>query len=278
MNYVTSEFLSKIDACAPVRKIVEEKYGGRAAVLDLINDPDIAITHLQWGQDYVSYDAEEEAAFNKRLQIIDSTDIRGSSKITESHNIYDSVNIKKSNEIKSSIAISNSYRVVYGKHITGSAIVDTSEFVTDSIGVVRGRHISNSYQVYNSNTVDSSTYILNSREVHSCFYLNFCDTIDSSAFCMGCNNLNTSIACWNISQKEYHIFNKPVMPATYNMVWRELNELMEEYPIRRIKSADGSYQQWVLLSEDSYKAPAEYYDFFSSLPNFDENIYKQILL
>jgi hypothetical protein len=180
----------------------------------------------------------------------------GSKNINESNNISHSKIVEGSECVYNSFLVTNCYGVVDSKNITDSTNVVCSEFVVGSRGV------------FNGNMITDSNFV-------SAFAKGGVRDITDSSFIMSCSNLKNCLFCEGISDKEYHIFNKPVPPKTFEAIYKQMDlilgtfevHLTLEWPKGTVPLDTPRINRNVI--KQFRDLPDDFWEWVATLPNYD---------
>jgi hypothetical protein len=283
--YLTLDILKKNNACGQGVDWFSQNYPDGAELIDVIRDKRVATEFLHWGYQHLSINEAEYQAYLERLQIevekpwtiyegrivknseyvskservTNSSFVFGSKQIKDSHNVNHSKMVERSEMIYNSFLIDNSKRVLDSKNITDSANVICSDFVVGS------------YSIFNGSMITDSGYV-------NGFSRGSSRDITESFFIMSCKNLRHCLFCEGISDKEYHLFNKPITPKLYEVISKQLWDILEgrdltftkEWPENTVPLDTPRVQRNLIKQHKDL--PDEFWDWVKTLPNYDPTV------
>lgn len=212
-------------------------------------------------------------------------------------NYYNCQNIQDSQYVVNSSDIDFSSFVHDSTQVSHSTDVFKSNDVTNSLRVFESEFVYNSEKIYKSNNIEDSNNIIlskgvyNSRNIYtcenimSCGELRHCDNMTDSAFCADSKNLKNCLFCYGLEDREYHIFNKPVDKARFDVVFKQYQRLMggieldytrEPWPesmlVPMIPNLFSYYHKHYRQLDDRF------WRWSRSVPNFDADLLYKITL
>ena len=198
-----------------------------------------------------------------------------------------------SSDIRSTNIAIDSAHVWLSTFVINSKHVSNSDFIIDSVDVWRAKDvfgssgvkesydIRNSIDVKNSRLVDNSTGVLNSflvsgsGDVRNCYGLKNCNVVKNCLF------------CFDINRKQDYIFNQKVSGDRFVEVWQDIKNF-NFYPsysksreliiYGRNKIFFFSMPRMMVIDNKTAwrKMPEKMRQYITSLPEFDEKIFKAI--
>ena len=159
--------------------------------------------------------------------------------IQDSQYIVNSKNVDSSTFVHESTDISHCSDIYRCDDVTNSSLVFDSQFIYDSEKIYAVTNATKSCNVLVSARVYNSANIYVCSDVNSCGELRHCDKMENSFFCAESKNLKKCLFCYELEDKEYHIFNQPVSKEMYDIVLSqymrqtkdmELDYLREPWP------------------------------------------------
>lgn len=272
--HITLELLQKRAACQEALDFFAKHYPDGAELIDLINRAHLPDQFLHWGFQHLETSEEEKEAYRKKMKIVDSVGVYGSSDInqsyiitdsrcvdnsnnihssknvTNSNNIYNSTYIESSNQIWKSFVIENSFRVLDSKNVVQSNEVISSDYVVESSGVYESSNIVNSIAIWKS------------------------ETMTNCGMCFGCHNLNHALFCEQIQDGEYMLFNKPIDKVRFNIIYRQFcNQFKPQLTLMSTTWQKGSapriYRDYRKHTQDISES---FWEWVKTLPGYNPDI------
>ena len=280
--YLTREILDKHNACGQGVAWFVEHYPDGAELIEIINDKRVNVPFLHWGFQHLTVSEEERQAYYTRLKIdvpypwsvyqcrdvSNSSYISDSEKVSDSSFVFGSKNVNESNNISHSKIVDGSDCVYNSFLVTNCYGVVDSKNITDSTNIVCSEFVVGSHGVFNGNMITDSNFV-------SAFTKGGVRDITDSSFIMSCSNLKNCLFCEGISDKEYHIFNKPVPPRTFEAIYKQMDlvlgafeaQLTLEWPKGTVPLDTPRINRNVI--KQFKDLPDDFWDWVATLPNYD---------
>ena len=274
-NIIASEYLkiTKILSWGEARKILLEENGKTERDIEedsfgLLKTNNIVLSK------FVNY---SRFIFNSSY-IDNSNYINSSRYIQRANNVYHSYYVYKANNIEKSTLIS------YSQHAIDSDMISNSMFIEKSVNIESSQYIKKSNHILNSKYIEYSEIIINSEH------------IENSRFIKNCKFLQNCLFCYNIKAKENYLFNKKVSEERIKEIKEQLSEIeIDNYSYRecevpviinnlpKMKAIFGDNSKIPLYEIKSQNADfsnisSGIWDYIESLPEFDEKIFKNIIV
>ena len=282
--FVTVETLKKLNACDQGLKYIERFYANGANIIDLINDRHIPKDFLHWGREHLTLTDEEFKAYCRVCNIENtesfwySCDIKNSKNIVKSKLVDSSTGVFQSTEVVNGIDVVNCEQIEDCAQIFSSNWVARSSKVFSSSNVEESENICDSSSVIRSKNIVYSKDVLNSSEIMSS------NNITNSASCFGAKSLKNCLFCCDISDKECHLFNKPVEKERFEVYKRQYEKIMEHERLALVKDwperLSASEVPILDLNMSHYydQVHDTFWKWARTLPNFDEQIFYNITM
>ena len=281
--FITADLLRKHQACEQGIRYIERFYPNGAEMIDIIRDKHISKDFLHWGREYLTNGPEELAAYCESCNITEtegfwySVNIHNSKYIVKSKDVKDSRGVFESSNVINCKDVVNTDDVENSSQIFYSTMIDGSDKVCKGTNIVSSTNICNSTMVARSmNVIDSST-VFDSSEIMNC------NTVSSSHFCQNCTDISNCLFCDGLSGAEYHIFNKPADPKSYELFEKQYLKYMSvqlsfiaEWPVNLIV---GTHVAPTRKFDDWYHPiPDKFWKWVRTLPNFDSMLLYNITM
>ena len=287
--FLTLEILEEKKACE-LGKIWMNKYfpnGGE--LVDIINHERVPADFLHWGYTYLNPTQDEKQKYWDKLNIncdnpktiYHSKNIFNSSHITDSRHVENSSYISSSKNILNSVIVFGSGTISNSKQIFNSSMVNNSEKVyistqiNDSENILLSTNITNCQSVMHCNTIIDSKFIQGNED-------NKCNNIINSQFIINSNNLKNCLFCSNLNDAEYFCFNQQIDIIKFREYSTKIQEYLNNWNINYI--TDWGYYEmpinFPIINQTDllYKnLPQSFIEWICSLPEFDSNIWNQII-
>lgn len=241
--FLTNEVLDRYGACGTGRKWFDRNFPNGGELIDVINHATVTPYFLNWGYAHLDVSHDEAAAYWKKMNvtncelttIYESNDVDSSGIVSQSSFVKDSSYVFRSNHIERGNSIFGS------SYVEGGSLVYNSDFVYDSKRVVDSKNVTNSEEVVSCDYVVNSRAIYNSTVINDSSFVGgiarrACSHISNSSFIADCHNLNRSLFCYDIEGGENIIFNKQVSIADYDLISRQLNQVIDVWMPRLTKN------------------------------------------
>lgn len=219
------------------------------------------------------------------------SDFVGCSNYYNCQNIQDSQYIVNSNEVDSSSFVHNSTGISHSTDVFKSDDVTDSLQVFDSQFVYSSKKISGSTNIENSHNILISKGVYNSRNIYACTNvmtsgeLRFCEDITASNFCVDSNNLKNCLFCYELKDKEYYIFNKPIDKERFEVVLKQYQRIMNELELAYLRESwpesmliPGSPNPHSYFFKHYEQLPDKFWRWVKTVPGYDiDLLYKMTL-
>lgn len=286
--FLTNEILEKHDACAVGKKWFNRYFPEGAEMLDIIKSPKANIAFLHWGFENLTATQEELEAYWDKLNITNCD----RATIIKSHNVDSSDTVIRSQDVSGGSYIFSSKKIKKSNIVANSATVENSHnifessFVYDSFNVLNGQNITNSHNILNSSFVVNSHSIFNADNVTDSFVvfdLKAKETKDVSncGFVADCERVSYCLFCTDLVDKEYHVFNRPVSKAQYEMIKRQLMSIIEGYEAHFVedwgkKTIPLEIPNITHIAMYHAHLPEDFWEWVKTLPGYDPKVLYQI--
>lgn len=272
---VTLELLNKYNANKScVDYLVENDLDG-ADLMDFIDRA--PLDFLYFLREYLKFNEEETEAFNKTLELKNSTNVWYSRDVESSSNINLSVDIVNSNMIYNCEKVEDSSFISYGYMIKNSNNVYNGRNVYDSDSVIEGNNINASEQVAYCSDISWSENVFRCANLSDCGFSYQSKNLKDCWFCGFVKDSSNCLFCDEIEGKEYYIFNEKVDPQTYAEIMEELRERLLGESARMIEINDEAYSAGERLHFSTrydsvfYGLSKEFYGWVGTLPNYTDD-------
>jgi hypothetical protein len=290
--FLTLDYIIKKGACNEGQMWFKRNFPEGAELIDVINSRTVSDAFLDWGMRSLKPSPEEWAAYYKKIEVdcgeFNET-IQNSKRVKNSENVVNGKDVSDSKNIYDSTDISNSEFILQAEFVDNSKRVYSSSYVYDSENVYQSLNVTNGSNIRTSSYILDSSDVFNSTEVSSSHYItadNDGDTknIDDCWFIKKGTNLSHCLFCCNLSDKEYHIFNKPVDKKHYDVIIRQLSSLVKDYKLwltRDWKVEEIPLSKPTMIKENNYihrNFPKHLLKWLKTIPGYDAAIVYYILL
>lgn len=208
--------------------------------------------------------------------------------------LYKSFRVRNSRTVDSSNGVSDSKAIINGNNIDTSIGVYQSDYISHSYNAYNSEYnidVINSYNSrlsIDSENVDNSKEVIHSKNVYHSFYIKESSNIESSFLILGskniinslalrkCYNVSNSLFCYDISNKEYYIFNKKVKRERFLEVMESFSQIyyiqmtMIEYD-KKCRAILNYKPEWASTIRDIF------FDITFRLEEFDLELLENIL-
>ena len=285
--FITETTLERFNACENGKKWFARHFPEGGELVDVINHRLISPEMLHWGYTNLPTSYEERAAYWTKLAV----DEKSRSTAYESDNIINSSWVSKSSRIDnasyifSSKDIKNCEDILLSEMVEDSTLIFGSEFVYSSSCILHSKNINNSRNIINSNYVVNSHSITNAVTVTNSAYvsaliLGGTSQIRDSRFIADCHNLKHCLFCHNIKDSEYKIFNKQVDEADYELIVRQLDNILMAWEVELVKNNEWPTHTIPLdmpiiqrhLGKQWRNLPEKFWRWVRTLPGYDKSI------
>jgi hypothetical protein len=269
--FITVDILQKRGACQEYLDYFQKHYPNGVEMLYMIEKAHTPIDNLFWGYDYLDPGAEEVAAYNKKLQIINSigvyhsVNIYNSEAVSESENVENSKYIYRSFEIKNSKYISDSALIENCKYISSANFVNNSDYILNSDNInnckniCQSNFITDSFSIFKSNNILQCNSIWNSENLTNCY------------FSMDCLNSKHLLFCLNLKDAEYYLFNKPIERERFEVIKKQFLHYVQD--LNLAEDWDIAWDINPKLNHDYRKhtknIPNSFWAWVKTLPGYD---------
>lgn len=220
---ITYELLNQYKACESGLNWFRENYPNGVELAELITNPNLTYEQLFWGAKYIKPSAEELAAYNARLSIVDSERVVRSKSITSSHDIFNSTVVTDSAYITDSLAVFNSNNILGSEDVVNSSNVFNSEYVEESQKIIMSKGVHYSDSILNSHEVGYCSNLLNCTDLLNTIYCYNSQNVENSAFCGYCCDCKNCLFSLGLHGESYCIFNQHVSIDE----WEKFNEILK---------------------------------------------------
>lgn len=211
---------------------------------------------------------------------INSSAIRDSDKMFDSHAIHSSKYITRSSAVYDSENITHGMAVKCCKQAVSSEAIYLSNKILDSQAINDSEAVSSSYAVYNSGSINDSYAIHNSHSIEHCCAVRSSwlvidsHTIDNSYVIRGCNALFNCLFCHAISGKSFYLFNKKTTQKRFEEIATKLHALIW-YPSTNSLIRDNiiNYDRNINIFKNM---PNKFIKYVKSLKEYDQEIFNKI--
>lgn len=235
--YITVDLLQKHGACGVGLKWFERTFPNGAEIIEVINHKYVTPHFLHWGYVNLPITEGERILYRNKLcincgeynyTIYESDNISKCSYITHSHNIENSQYVFYCDDVI------NSNNILKSKNVENSFQIYESEFVYDSHHILKGKNITNSQEIICSDYIINSQYIMYAAAVKNSAWVfdlsfNLTKRINESYFVSRCEDLDHCMFCYDVNNKQYHIFNKEVSPDEYELIKKQLKSILRDW-------------------------------------------------
>lgn len=217
--FLTANKLKIYGACEEGVAFFAKHFPDGAELIDIMKIPFIPHSFLHWGWLHLNTNDEERAMYEKVLEIQYSSGVFQSEKVYKSNDIVLSKDVKLSNYVYNGQKIDQSHFISDSMNITNSQQVGMSNTINKSLDIMYSQNLEDcahvgkssfctgSRNIWNSSMIVDSTEITDSRSLKNCTCIGSCEQLDHCMF------------CYELSNKEYHIFNKPIDPTIFKMIY-----------------------------------------------------------
>lgn len=219
--FLTHDILVKYEACPEGIAFFDRHYPNGVELSEIIQMKHIPHSFLHWGCLNLTTTEEERALYDKVLGNINSEVVFQSENVVDSQYVIESANVQKSSYVYQSKQIENSHEISVSEDIHSSTDVGKSSKVYNSINVLLSSNVKQSQTVAKSNLIIESASVFDSSLISRSSVIYNSTNINDSVFIEKCNKLNHCMFCYDLSDKEYHIFNQPVDESIYNFIYEE---------------------------------------------------------
>ena len=243
--------------------------------IDLIKDFDRRSPHAVNYSGVVSESSvvSDSAAVGYSNAVSFSKAVSLSTAVRYSNAVHYSDAVSYSNAVHSSYAVHSSNAVRSSSAVSLSNAVSNSNAVFHSNAVRYSAAVRGSIAVHLSNAVSDSIAVCNSDAVHGSYGIRRCDAIKYGIF------------CYAIECKKYVLFNKRVTEGRYKEVYQKIRDFNFFPHFDNFYELKGNKEWWALCFPELRevdnktawsKMPKEMLEYIKSLPEYDEEIFKNI--
>ena len=289
--YLTKEILIQHGACDEGAQWFERWFPEGAELIDVIEHKYVTTEFLHWGFSHLSTSLKEQAAYHAKLgndeqsrqtlyhsdHIVQSRYVTNSSDVYASDHIFTSSKVSFSDNVINSKLVENSNRVYLSSYVTSSSKILGSSNVTDSRNIVNSKFVVSSTNIFHGDVITNSHFI-------NSFSFGRTTNITDSAFISDCKNLNKCLFCTNISDVEYHIFNKPINERHFDIIVKQMHTILGdteamltlEWPSYTIPIDTPRINRNIIKQYSTL--PKEFWEWVKTLPNYDSGLLYTITL
>lgn len=281
---ITTELLQNNRACKQGIEFVSKFYPDGIEMIDLIKDKRVSREMLHWGRKQLTHTQEELDAYCAMCNIINSNGFWYSENIKDCEYVVKSSNILSSKHIFNSKDVTNSVDVVNSEQVEDSSKIFSSEWISNSTKILSSKNIENSRNICNSTLTIGAANIFNSSNILNSSEIVNSQNITNSTGCMASKNLTNCLFCYDLNDKEYHIFNTPIDRERFNTYKNQYQKLMQNEELVFVDEWPEELTQAVVPSLDLnlshyYKnLPDKFWKWARTLPNFDEELFYNITM
>lgn len=250
---------------------ISNHYPDGVEFIDLLSDPNIDQSSLDWMGRKFSLTEDEIAAYHHHFNITASIGV------VNSYDINNSFIIRDSNQINDSAHIYRSKQIDKSVHILDSRCIDNSRdiylgaFVSDSNHIANCTNVTDSAEVYKSNYVMSSRFVYQSENVVNSDAIELSKDITNCRFCAACKNLSDSLFCHQQSDGNHFLFNKPIDDIRLQAIIKQYNKFLP--PLKMCKNwehpFDGKPSIINNFQTHFSTIPEQFWQWVESLPGYD---------
>ena len=252
-------------------------------MLDIIHNPKTPIHLIQWGAEHLELNDVQRLTYEERMKITNSDHIYLSYNVDNSHYITSSHTISSSQYIRNGKLVKHSFYILNSSEIEEAAAVVDSKKIYKSSNIIKSSSINNSHTVINSQEVNNSKDIYNSSLIVDSYGIQYSHDLSYSAFCNFCINSKALIFCSQLSQKELHLFNKPITYTEYRKILLFIREYWRKHSFTNFcepvfcdkKGWRGGIPNLDLKTH--YELPSDFIEWVKTLPNYNPEIFYNII-
>ena len=275
--FLTPNKLKTYSPCKDGYVAFRKIYPEGAELVDIINNPQITEEFLHWGRENLEISDEEFLAYQSRLGIIESSMFWKSSNIEHSRVVTNSSNITYSSFVHKSNYVDGSFTICNSQNINNSSQIFSSKFVDNSKKVSGSATIMNSENIVNSTSIIDSKSIIEGNDISFSSEIRKSKNITDSHFCDSSENLVNCLFCFDLHDKEFCLFNKPIDERKYKMFLNQYQRFMnkqldfvDEWPEETVRAIEPTislnWQKYYTLIDKNF------WNWVSTLPNYDSKI------
>lgn len=272
--FVNTETLQYYGANEYLHDYILNHYPNGVEFIDLLSDPDIDQSALDWMGLKFSLTEDEIAAYHHHFKItasvgtVNSYDINNSFIVRDSNQINDSAHIYRSEQVDKSVHILNS------RCVDNSRDVHLGTFISDSNHIAVCTNVSDSAEIYKSNYVMGSRFVYQSENVVNSDAIEISKDITNCRFCTACRNLADSLFCSQQDGGDHLLFNKPIDDVRLQAIIKQYNKFLPplimcrgwDHPFDGTPSIINNFQTHFSL------IPDQFWQWVESLPGYDPMI------
>lgn len=213
----------------------------------------------------------------------------GSTEVINSDYVLRSNIVENSNYIFDCEDITNSNNVSYSRVVQSSSQVFDSEFIYQSRRVSNSCNVTESDNIIQSNFVVLSRDIMNATNVIESMFVtdlspSYTKNITFCAFINHCQSLKNCLFCYDVHDKEYLLFNKPISAREFDMIKMQMTNLLNKYglvfvkkwPIEQIPLDSPRIDR--NIERQFAKLPEVFWRWVKTLPGYDPMILYNITM
>lgn len=283
--YITKEILQRYNACGKGYDWFVRYFPEGAELIEVINHKYVSPHVLHWGMANLTTSDEEKEAYRKKLiidcgeynysiyesdNVVNSSYVTHSSRITDSKHVFHSEDITASNNILQSNNIENSSLVYGSEFVFDSDKVLQSKNVTNGCRVVCSDYVFNSHDIYNAASVKNSAFV-------GGLSIGATKRIDNCLFVADCEDLEHCMLCHNLHNKKYCLFNKEISVEEYEIIKRQMTSILagwkptlvheDEWPSETIPLDTPRIER--NIAKQYANLPEKFWRWVKTLPNYD---------
>ena len=224
--FITIDLLKRFKACEDGLKYMERFYPDGVEMIDLIKDKHIPKEMLHWGRAHLTHSAEDLEAYCAACNIVNTEVFWYSEKVRDSKNVVKSKNVAASEGVFSSNDIKLSFDIVSSEFVENSKQIYSSNMIDNAKRILHCANVSDSVNICHSTAVARSKNVYRSQDVFDSSEIIDSSGVTGSHFCNKCSNITNCMFCFGLSDAEYHIFNKPVTKARFELFEQQYKRFM----------------------------------------------------
>ena len=260
--FLRPEDLLKYGSCYQGYSFMSRYFPDGVELTELMQHKYMTDEFLHFGFDNFTTSDEEKELYYRLLniQVDNPASIYHCRNVNNSYIVAQSKDVTNSSHIKDCSDIDKGYYIMSSDNVENSQKIAFSSFVYDSAFVQSALNVTNSINIVGAKYIVDSSSILDSENIVNSKWLRRCKNAEDSYFCADCHDIKHAMFCNGVGG-EYLLFNKPVDPKQFELIKKQLLNLLRDFEMLLMS-------EWVLDGLD-WSAPKKIVNYntqFAAVP------------